>query len=500
MTTVVFLPGFNSDALVWRSVIAALPASFRSIALDIPAEPRLDRLIDRVAERIPEGSLIVGHSFGGIVAMGVAERHPDRVAGLVLVNTSSDADSADAAENRLARAVQARDGAFEEMAMENLGRVFHGAHADDPVIRAERLRSVRAYGAERYYAHSLAIVERADRTDFLRTLRIPVQVVAASDDLATPTEAQHAWASANGVTYAEIAGTGHMLPLEEPVLLAQTIADWWGALEGRDSALPDGPLPDYEVHGSGPVTLFVLHGAYGNRDYFEDAIRRWTEVGLRVVAWTCPGYGEDPVPEGFGVPLAAEYAARMVLREKSDVNVVLGHSMGGLIGPRLPGLVGDALDGLILSASSAGFVNRTDEDKEKYLAERVKPITDDGLSVAEYSVGLLRTMMAPGASGELVDKVVEVVTSMKTEAFLASMKAITEYNSVPSLEKLRLPTLLLAGEYDPACTPAGMRRMQQLIEGAQFHEIAGAGHYAFAEKPEEFHQMTTNFIASVRTR
>ena len=78
-----------------------------------------------------------------------------------------------------------------------------------------------------------------------------------------------------------------------------------------------------------------------------------SDAGLRVVAWTCPGYGAgEEVPAGYGVPLLAEYAARLVLAEKTRHNILLGHSMGGLIGPRVPALVGDALDGLILSAAS----------------------------------------------------------------------------------------------------------------------------------------------------
>ena len=262
----------------------------------------------------------------------------------------------------------------------------------------------------------------------------------------------------------------------------------------------DGPLPDYVTHGKGSITLFLLHGAYGNREYFADAIERWTGSGFRVVAWNCPGYGPEAVPDDFSVPLLAEYAARMVLKERTESNVLLGHSMGGLVGPRVPGLTGGALDGLILSAASAGFVNRSAEDKERYLAERVKPITEDGLSVAEYAKGLLSTMMAPGAAGPLVERVVDAVTSMKTEAFLASMKAITEYNSIPSLESLRIPTLMLAGEHDPACTPAGMKRMQEMTPGSSYYEVAGAGHYAFAEKPEEYHRVTTEFIEAVSAK
>lgn len=256
-------------------------------------------------------------------------------------------------------------------------------------------------------------------------------------------------------------------------------------------------LPHYRVHGEGPTTLFMLHGAYGDSRYFDDAIARYVGDGLRVVAWTCPGYGPESVPDAFSVPLLAEYAANMVRREATERNVVLGHSMGGLIAPRLPELTGELLDGLILSASSAGFVNRSDEDKERYLAERVKPITEQGLSVAEYADGLLTTMMGPGAAGPLVSRVRDVVGQMKTEAFLASMRAITEYDSQPSLRSLTLPTLMVAGELDPACTAAGMRRMHDMVPGSTFHQIDGVGHYAFAEAAPEFHRVTSEFLSSL---
>lgn len=502
MSDVVFLHGLNNDPLVWERTAAALLPRLTARALDLPAQSDLDSLAEHVADQLTPGTLLVGHSFGGAVAMAVADRFPELLSGLVLVNAPHDTDSAEQAEQRRARAAAVTPENYESVAMGRLDLIYTPERAEDEGVIAERQRSVRAYGAERYRAHSTALSHRPDRSNFLSETELPVCVIAAEHDGVIPTADQRHWAEQGGATYVEIADTAHMLPAEEPQLLADAINEWWRVTEaGRGyvpASLPAGPLPDYEVHGSGETTLFLLHGAYGDRGYFDDAISRWTRAGLRVVAWTCPGYAPtDEVPQGYGVPLLAEYAARMVLRERTTRNVLLGHSMGALIGPRVPALVGNALDGLILSAGSPGFVNRSAADKEKYLAERVKPITEDGLSVAEYAVGLLHTMMAPGASGPLVDRVIEVVTAMKTESFVASMRAITEYNSVPSLQSLQIPTLMLAGEHDPACTPTGMQRMHDLAPGSEYHEIRGAGHYAFAERPEEYHDLTTKFIAKV---
>ncbi|MFL4473151.1 alpha/beta fold hydrolase [Paeniglutamicibacter sp. MACA_103] len=501
MTDVVFLPGLNNDALVWAPTLAALHPRLTGRAIDLPAEPDLAALAEQVAAQLTEGTVLVGHSFGGVVAMTVAEKHPELLRGLVLVNAPIDVESAEQATARIERVSGLDEESFEAAAMGRLDVVFAPERANDDAVKAERVRGLRAYGVERYKAHCTAITQRVDRANFLSETELPVLVIAADDDVVVPTSAQRDWANAGGASYVEVAGTRHMLPAEEPEQVATAINDWWRTTEaGRGYvalSLPDATLPDYVVHGVGDTTLFLMHGAYGNRDYFDDAISRWNAAGFRVVAWSCPGYGAEEVPDGYGVPLLAEYCARMILAERTEHNVLLGHSMGGLIGPRVPALVGDALDGVILSGASAGFVNRTADDKARYLRERVKPIAEDGLTVAEYAVGLLKVMMAPRAQGPLVDRVVEVVNGMKTEVFLASMRAITEYNSVPSLTSLKVPALMLAGESDTACPPAGMQKMQEMTPGSSFHQINNAGHYAFAEQADEYHEVTTDFIRRV---
>lgn len=255
-----------------------------------------------------------------------------------------------------------------------------------------------------------------------------------------------------------------------------------------------GDLPRYAVHGSGDTTIFMLHGAYGDSRYFAPTIERWVDQGLRVVAWDCPGYRSDDRPAEFTISHLALCAARMVAQERTARNFVLGHSMGALISPRLPTLLPNTFAGIILSAASSGFTNRTDEDKERYLKERVAPIAEDGLSVAEYSRGLLTTMMAPGAAGHEVDLVFDVVADMRTDAFLSAMKALTAYDSVPALERLDVPCLLIAGEHDPACTPKGMEAIGRIVAKSELHVVVGAGHYSFAEQSETYDELVLSFL------
>ena len=246
MTNLVFLPGLHGDAQTWAPVLRALPDDLPATALDLPAEPDLDTLVDEVARQIATGSVVVGHSLGGVVAMHLAERHPSLLAGLVLVTAPVGAEDPDAAAARAARAADLSPGEYEEIALDGMEAVYYGDRGHDPQVRAERLRAARGYGPERFAAHSVALGARPDRSTFPAQAPCPVLIVGASHDQVVPTEEQRRWAEANGaggggagasskgaraVAYVEIPETGHMLPVETPEELATAISDWWRRTE-----------------------------------------------------------------------------------------------------------------------------------------------------------------------------------------------------------------------------------------------------------------------------
>src|SRR2546423_8382 len=91
---VVLLHGGMSNHQGTRAWAAPLAARCRLITPDLRASGRSvfagelswDVLADDVAALVPERAVIGGVSFGTGVAVRVALRHPDRVAGLVLIH------------------------------------------------------------------------------------------------------------------------------------------------------------------------------------------------------------------------------------------------------------------------------------------------------------------------------------------------------------------------------------------------------------------------------
>lgn len=101
--TVVFESGFGQGAGVWKEVIAGLGEDYHSIAYaraglgksGSNGQPkRIDEhLADLTAviDTLAPGRkvVLVGHSYGGLLATEFARRHPDRLQGLVLVDPAT---------------------------------------------------------------------------------------------------------------------------------------------------------------------------------------------------------------------------------------------------------------------------------------------------------------------------------------------------------------------------------------------------------------------------
>ncbi len=252
-------------------------------------------------------------------------------------------------------------------------------------------------------------------------------------------------------------------------------------------------FPDYQVAGDADTTIFLLHGAYGSKIYFGPEIEALVREGYRVVAWDAPGYGLSPLPENLSIEGLADTAAALVERLGTARNVVLGHSMGGIVAPRVAALLPGRVHGLVVSATVASFSRKSEEDRKTFLDERIAPLKR-GKSFVETAMPVIRSMFAAGSRGPLVDLVTSVAAGTSADTFCAAIAAIVNYEGVDTLRQVAVPTLLVAGEQDKVGRPDGMREIQELIPQAEFVCIPDAAHYAFAEQPETFNRHLLSFV------
>ena len=227
-TPLVLLHAYPVDSRMWDALrpgldpitpdqtgFGAAPLTNKAPSLDVVAADVLALLDERGLDRVVLG----GCSMGGYATMAVLRVAPERVAGLVLIDTKPTADTDEAAAVRLAAAGRAEAEGTGWLADEMLPKLV--AH---PVDGLRELIDAQSPGAVAWAQRAMA--ERPDSTEALRGLGIPALVIHGAQDAIIPVSVGRELASTVDGEFAVLEGCGHLPPVEQPERVVEVIGDW----------------------------------------------------------------------------------------------------------------------------------------------------------------------------------------------------------------------------------------------------------------------------------
>lgn len=87
------LHGWGMNSHVWEPILPELEKLARVTCIDLPGHGKnshlplglLESAVDRIADHIQQGAIIMGWSLGGLIAQGLAHALPDKVSGLIQI-------------------------------------------------------------------------------------------------------------------------------------------------------------------------------------------------------------------------------------------------------------------------------------------------------------------------------------------------------------------------------------------------------------------------------
>ena len=226
----ILVHGALSDSRVWEQQLEAFSAEFSVVAWDAPgcgqsAEPpesfRLPEYADVLAGLIGalglERAHVLGHSFGGALALELARRHPAHVRTLILVGGYAGwAGSLPASEvrRRLAFALETADRLPHEFDPESMPGLFSDKLAPEAAAKLSRIMSESRPIATRAMAYALA---EADLRKALPAISVPTLLVHGdADERSSLTVAHGLRAGIPGSRLVVLPGLGHECYLEDP--------------------------------------------------------------------------------------------------------------------------------------------------------------------------------------------------------------------------------------------------------------------------------------------
>ncbi|MFG2140576.1 alpha/beta fold hydrolase [Streptomyces sp. NPDC048650] len=249
------LHGIGSSSAAFAPQLAGLRAQLRVVAWDAPGYGRspdpqgpldLDGYADAAAEVIRAygaSAHVLGVSWGGVIALRLATRHPDLVDSLVVADASpgSGTDPAKASGMRARAAELARLGPRAFAGRRGPRLVSERAPAElvervvDTMAAAVRLPG---YG---YAAESMA---SADLRAELPAVTAPVLVLCGEQDRVTGTDAAQALAGAlHKTAYVIVKDAGHLANQEQPERFNAWVLSHLDIVTTQPNRADEGPTP-----------------------------------------------------------------------------------------------------------------------------------------------------------------------------------------------------------------------------------------------------------------
>ncbi|MCP2234994.1 Pimeloyl-ACP methyl ester carboxylesterase [Prauserella halophila] len=246
----VLLHAYPLDARMWNAVRVPLSARTRVITPDqrgmgrspfpdgsaAGGEPSLDdaaRDVVALLDRLELDRVVLGGcSMGGYLTMAVLRAAPERVGGLVLVDTKAGADTDEARANRLSVAERAETegvaGWLADAMLPNL--LSEHTREQQPEVEALVRELIDSQQPSGIAWAQRAMAARPDSTATLRAADVPALVLVGEHDGLAPPDAARAMADVLPDARLEtIPDAGHLTPLEAPDAVAATITDWYPA-------------------------------------------------------------------------------------------------------------------------------------------------------------------------------------------------------------------------------------------------------------------------------
>ncbi|MCX8998197.1 3-oxoadipate enol-lactonase [Rhizobiaceae bacterium BDR2-2] len=242
---IAFVNSLGTDFRIWDAVIAELGDAYayvlhdkRGHGLSDVGQPPcsieahagdLAALLDHLGVK---SAVIWGLSVGGLIAQGLYAARPDLVRGLVLSNTAHRIGTPEMWNARIDAILKDGLGGMIDPVME---RWFTPAFRQPDNALYAGCRNMLARQPAEGYCGTCAAIRDADFTAAAARIAVPVLCVGGDLDGSTPPEVVKSLAAlVPGSRYVEIAGSGHIPCVEQPVAYAAAVAAFLKTLPELD--------------------------------------------------------------------------------------------------------------------------------------------------------------------------------------------------------------------------------------------------------------------------
>lgn len=234
---IVLLHGFLESSVIWNDLAESLSKHYRVICIDLPGHGKTPSIgyihtmemmadvVKGVLEKLQLRRVVIaGHSMGGYVACALAEKFPEMISGLALVNSTASADSEEKKKDR-ARAIEAVKNDHTSFVNELSERLFFEENRARLKDKIDLIKSTGAVVSKQGLIACLeGMKERKGREHVIAKSNFPgLYIIGKHDTVLSWEKLVKEARSGKPFDYLILENSGHMSFFEEPLLIEKAL-------------------------------------------------------------------------------------------------------------------------------------------------------------------------------------------------------------------------------------------------------------------------------------
>jgi 3-oxoadipate enol-lactonase len=248
-----------------------------------------------------------------------------------------------------------------------------------------------------------------------------------------------------------------------------------------------------DKHG---LPLVLIHGFPFNLNMW-DGLAAQLPPHIRSIRYDVRGHGRSEPGDGqYTIEFFVDDLISLLDKLELKQVVVCGLSMGGYVALRAIERDPERFSAIILCDTRSEA--DTDEGKIKR-AEAIKKVKANG--VVAYSEEFVKNVFTENTLKnehgivEELKKIIQTNTETGICGTLLALAARTDTSA--TLEKIKVPALIMVGEEDKLTPPSASEAMHKKIKGSKLVTIPHAAHISNFENPELFNTTFINFLEEI---
>ena len=233
--------------------------------------------------------------------------------------------------------------------------------------------------------------------------------------------------------------------------------------------------------------LVFIHGWCCDRGYLAPQVERFAAAGHAILAPDLRGHGASDAPEGaYTMDVFADDVAWLARAVGIARPVIVGHSMGGIVGFDLMMRHPGEIAGLVMIDSAVARPAASRAALPAFIAKLRGP--DAATLVRDY---VRRTLFLPTDDAARQARILAAMGGVPPHVMAGALQGMYDFDPSPAARIIRPPVLFIATNGPPLCD---LTRLAAIVPEVMTAQTAGSGHFAPLEVPDQVNAMIARFL------